>query len=353
MDLLRRPAAAVAALFATLARSRALRDIVAVALFSVAVFALCAAFDFNERLMLWLLAHDKFGLEELPLVGLAAALGLGWCAMRRWREYRTELRHRQTLERQYRLAAEEASIANRAKSEFLANMSHELRTPLNGILGFSEALAGGYFGALTPRQGEYVRDIHASGLHLLRLINEVLDMAKLNAGRMTLSEEEVDVARVIDDSVRLVRHRAQAAGIILLTEKPPAPMRLRADELRLKQILLNLATNAVKFTPAQGRVTIRAGHRRDGTPFIEVADTGIGMRQADIAVALTPFAQVENFMTRKQEGTGLGLPIVNALVELHGGQLLISSKPGAGTTVTVLLPQERVVRNSAKAFQAA
>jgi signal transduction histidine kinase len=226
-------------------------------------------------------------------------------------------------------------------------MSHELRTPLNGILGFSEALAGGYFGAMTPRQGEYVRDIHASGQHLLRLINEVLDMAKLDAGRMTLAEDEVDVARAIDDSVRLVRHRAQAAEIALVVEPPPVPVRLRADELRIKQILLNLATNAVKFTPASGRVTIRAGFRRDGMPFVQVADTGIGMRPDDIAVALTPFAQVENVMTRKQEGTGLGLPIVNALVELHGGQLLIGSKPGIGTTVTVVFPRDRVIRDAA------
>jgi two-component system cell cycle sensor histidine kinase PleC len=347
MDLLRRLAAAVSVIFATPLRSRAARDLALIALFSVGVFALCAAFDFNERLMLWLLAHDKFGLEELPLVVLAAALGLGWYAIRRWREYRVELRHRQMLEKKYRLAAEEAEIANRAKSEFLANMSHDLRTPLNGILGFSEALAGGYFGPMSPRQSEYVRDIHASGHHLLQLINEVLDMAKLDAGRMTLSEEVVDVARVIDDSVRLVRHRAQASGIALAVEPTPAAMQLRADELRLKQILLNLASNAVKFTPAQGRVTIRAGYHRDGAPFIEVADTGIGMRQADVAVALTPFAQVENFMTRKHEGTGLGLPIVSALVELHGGRLLIGSKPGAGTTVTVVFPRERAVREAA------
>jgi signal transduction histidine kinase len=126
-------------------------------------------------------------------------------------------------------------------------------------------------------------------------------------------------------------------------------MRLYADELRLKQILLNLMTNAVKFTPAQGQVTVRAGKRRDGTLFMEVTDTGIGMRPADIAVALTPFAQVENFMTRKQEGTGLGLPIVNALVELHGGELLISSQPAVGTTVSVVFPRERVVSGAARA----
>ncbi len=344
MDPLRRPAATVVASFAAIARARAARDLVLVTLLSVGVLMLCAAFDFNERLMRWLLDNNRFGLEELPLAVLAAATGLGWYATRRWREYRGELHRRQVLERQYRIAAEEADSANRAKSEFLANMSHELRTPLNGILGFSEALAGGYFGALTPRQGEYVRDIHASGEHLLRLINDVLDMAKLDAGRTTLSEEVVDLARVIDDSVRLIRHRAQEAEIKLTVEKPPPGMRLRADELRLKQILLNLATNAVKFTPAQGRVTIRAGCRRDGAPYIEVADTGIGMRQDDIPLALTPFAQVENFMTRKHEGTGLGLPIVNALVELHGGRLLISSTPGTGTAVTAVFPRERVVQ---------
>ena len=352
MTLLRHPVAALKSVFAVPARSRAARDLLAVALFSITVLLVCIQFDVNERLMRWLLAHDQLPMLELPLVLFCVALGLGWCAMRRWREYRVELRHRRALEEQLRIAAKEAEVANRAKSEFLANMSHELRTPLNAVIGFSEALAGGHFGALTPRQNIYIQDIHDAGRHLLQLINDVLDMSKLDAGRTTLSEEEIGVAQIIDEAVRLVRQRAQNARIALTVEPIAAGAQLLADELRVRQILLNLVTNAVKFTPAQGRVTIRAARRRDGTFAIEVADSGIGMRPEDVAVALTPFAQVENFMTRRQEGTGLGLPIVKALVELHGGQLLISTRPSIGTTVTVVFPPHRVLA-AAPAPQAA
>lgn len=335
------------------ARSRAARDMLAVAALSLTALVICATFDLNERLMQWLLAHDHLHLDELPLIVMATALGLGWFAARRWREYKAELRHRRALEQRLRIAANEAEVANRAKSQFLATMSHELRTPLNAIIGFSEALMGGYFGDLTPRQSTYVKDIHGAGEHLLQLINNVLDMSKLDAERMNLSEEPVDVAEVIKDALRLVSPRAEKADIVLSAELPAAGTRLHADELRLRQILLNLVTNAVKFTPARGRVTVRASRRRDGDFAIEVTDTGIGMRPTDIDVALTPFAQVENFMTRRQEGTGLGLPIVKALVELHGGELLLNSQPGIGTTATIILPRERVLDAAVPATQAA
>jgi two-component system cell cycle sensor histidine kinase PleC len=336
------------------ARSRAARDMLAVALFSLAVFLLCAALDVNEQLMEWLLAHDHLHLHELPLIVMATAIGLGWFAARRWREYKEELRRRRALEQRLRVAANAAELGNRAKSEFLATMSHELRTPLNAIIGFSEALGGGYFGDLTPRQSTYVKDIQGAGEHLLQIINNILDMSKLDAGRMTLSEERVDVKEVVEEAMRLVHQRAQKANIALTVEPIAPGLQLRADALRLRQILLNLVTNAVKFTPARGKVTVRAGRRRDGSFAIEVADTGIGMRPGDIEVALTPFAQVENIMTRRQEGTGLGLPIVKALAELHGGSLQLESQPGVGTTATVILPGARVMAPAeAAATQAA
>jgi signal transduction histidine kinase len=328
-------------------RSRTARDVLAASALALAVLIPCAALGLNERLMYWLLEHDRLHLHELPLIVLVAALGLGWFAVRRWREFKCELRHRRALEEQLRIAAHAAEAANRAKSQFLATMSHELRTPLNAIIGFSEALTGGYFGALTPRQGGYVRDIQGAGELLLQLINNILDMSKLDAGRMTLSEEPVDLAEAIADAVRLVQQRAQKAGIALTVDALPPGIQLHADPLRLQQILLNLVTNAVKFTPARGRVTVRAGRRADGSCAIEVGDTGIGMRPNDIEVALTPFAQVENIMTRRQEGTGLGLPIVKALVDLHGGELLLDSQPGIGTTATVILPRRRVVDEAA------
>ncbi len=352
MNLLRRTAGAIRAAGAMLSRSRAVRDLIPVGILALAAFVVAASLDLNARLMEWLLARERFGLDELPLAVLVTCAGFGWYSLRRWREYKQELERRRALEERLRVAAEEAEMASRAKSEFLANMSHELRTPLNGILGFSEALAGGHFGALTPRQRDYVRDIHASGEHLLKIINDILDMSKLDAGRMTLNEEIVDVAGLAEGCLRLVRHRADAAEIALSVEAPMPLPKLRADELRLRQILLNLVSNAVKFTPANGRVSLRMECDRDGAFLLTVSDTGIGMRESDIAVALTPFAQVENFLTRKHEGTGLGLPIVNALVDLHGGRLEIRSTPGGGTTVTVALPKERVIRDL-RAVQAA
>jgi signal transduction histidine kinase len=352
LSLLHRIAAALHYVLAWPARSRAARDLFGVALVSIVAFMLFGLFDVNEHLMRWLLSHQELRLHELPLVIFVAALGLGWFAIRRWREYRAELRQRHALEQRLRVAAKEAEAGNRVKSEFLATMSHELRTPLNAIIGFSEALSAGYFGTLTPKQTGYVQDIQGAGEHLLQLINNILDMSKLDAGRMTLSEDDVDIAQVIDDAVRLVRPRAQKAFVTVAVETAPGT-RLRADELRLRQILLNLVTNAVKFTPAQGRVAVRAQPRRDGSFAIEVADTGIGMRPEDVKVAMTPFAQVENFMTRRQEGTGLGLPIVKALVELHGGTLRLESRLGHGTTVTVIVPRHRVITAAARETQAA
>src|SRR5689334_2772995 len=169
MNPLRRVAAALIILMTAPARSPAVRDALTVALVTLIAFVVFGFFDVNERLMRWLLAHSNLRLHELPLVVFVTALGLGWCAVRRWREYRRELRHRRALEQQLRVAAQEAETANRVKSEFLATMSHELRTPLNAIIGFSEALGGGYFGALTPKQGIYVQDIHDAGKHLLQL----------------------------------------------------------------------------------------------------------------------------------------------------------------------------------------
>jgi signal transduction histidine kinase len=217
----------------------------------------------------------------------------------------------------------------------------ELRTPLNAILGFAEALADGHFGPLSQRQREYIRDIHVSGEHLLKIINDILDMSKIDAGRMTLSEDAVDLAAAVESCLRLVRHRADEAGIAIAVEPMPALPILRADELRVKQIVLNLLSNAVKFTHRGGRVGVRVALQDDGGALVAISDTGIGMSAAEIKVALTPFAQVENFLTRTNVGTGLGLPIVNALIGLHGGRLQIDSAKGVGTTATVVFPPGR------------
>jgi PAS domain S-box-containing protein len=235
-----------------------------------------------------------------------------------------------------------ADAASRAKSLFLANMSHELRTPLNAILGFSEVTREAMMGPLDARYRDYAREIHASGQYLLRLINDVLDTSKIEVDRMELHEETVDLADVVGECQRLLRERAEDGQLTLTAELPPGLPLLLADRLRIKQILLNLLSNAMKFTPAGGHIAVVARLPVEGGLLIEIADSGIGMRAEDIPVALEPFRQVENPLTRHYEGTGLGLPLAKALVELHGGRLTIDSQPGHGTIVHVWLPPRRL-----------
>ena len=231
-------------------------------------------------------------------------------------------------------AKEAAEAASRVKSEFLANMSHELRTPLNAILGFSEALNLGIAGPVTPKQLEYIRDIHASGSHLLEIVNDILDLSKIAAGKLEIAPRPIDLLRVIADSVALVQGRADEAALGIKVDVPADVPLLKADELRLKQILLNLLSNAVKFTPRAGKIAVSA-RVLDTSLVLSVSDTGIGMRPQDVATALEPFGQVDSKLHRRYAGTGLGLPLVKALVELHGGEMHIESAPERGTRVTI------------------
>jgi signal transduction histidine kinase len=240
-------------------------------------------------------------------------------------------------------AKEYAEVASRSKSEFLANISHELRTPLNAIIGFAEIMRDEIFGPVGSQQyRDYLGDILDSGRHLLDVINDILDVAKAEAGKLELDEEEVDVADVIRSAMRLVHERAHKSELTLGTEAPAQLPLLYADERKLKQILLNLLTNAIKFTPPGGRVEITTELDPSGDFVLRVADTGIGIAPEHIATALAPFGQVDGSMTRKYEGTGLGLPLTHAMVELHGGTLSIASRVRQGTTVTVRLPATRL-----------
>jgi signal transduction histidine kinase len=230
-------------------------------------------------------------------------------------------------------------IANQHKSEFLANMSHELRTPLNAIIGFSEVLIERMFGELNDKQDDYLKDIHTSGKHLLSLINDILDLSKIEAGRMELDIDAFDVPAAIGNALTLVRERAQRHGIALGQEVAAEVGEIRADERKFKQILLNLLTNAVKFTPDGGRVDVRAA-LRDGVLAVAVADTGIGIAPEDQAAVFEEFRQVGRHYTNKQEGTGLGLALTKRFVELHGGTLTLVSAPGRGSTFTFTLPSQ-------------
>ncbi|MDB5740635.1 MAG: Signal transduction histidine kinase [Alphaproteobacteria bacterium] len=239
-----------------------------------------------------------------------------------------------------RMSADEA---NKAKSEFLASMSHELRTPLNAILGFSEIIKDELFGPVGMHQYvDYANDVHKSGQHLLDLINDVLDLSKIQAGRVELREENVDLSDLLRDSISLTRERALKGGVSLVSGAPSSGPFVLADRRLLKQILLNLLSNAIKFTPQGGTVT--------GTTFcdglgigIAIQDTGIGMTREDTVKAMQLYGQVDSKVSRKHKGTGLGLPISQSLAALHGGTLAIDSEPGRGTTITLTLPASRAI----------
>jgi signal transduction histidine kinase len=254
-----------------------------------------------------------------------------------------ELRRRRA-EQALHEAKDEAERADRTKSEFLANMSHELRTPLNAIIGFSEIMRGEVLGPLGgSRYLDYADHIFQSGNHLLALINDILDVSKAAAGKITLHEEPIDCVALVEACLCLVESGAARAGVALTRELPSALPRLLADERRLKQVLLNLLSNAIKFTPRGGRIRISAtAEARDGFVFT-VSDTGIGIASADIERVLQPFGQVDSALSRRSEGAGLGLPLTKSLVELHGGSLRIDSELGGGTTVTVRLPGRRII----------
>ncbi|HRI17932.1 MAG TPA: GAF domain-containing protein, partial [Burkholderiaceae bacterium] len=229
-------------------------------------------------------------------------------------------------------------MANKHKSEFLANMSHELRTPLNAIIGFSEVLAEQMFGEVNDKQLEYLRDIHSSGQHLLGLINDILDLSKIEAGRMELDLVAFHVPLLLDNSATLVRERASRHGLALAVDVGPDLSEWVGDERKIKQVVINLLSNAVKFTPAGGSVTLRARHVAQGLE-IAVVDTGVGIAADQQALVFEEFRQASGDYLRKAEGTGLGLSLAKRFVELHGGTIRVESAPGRGSTFAFTLPE--------------
>ena len=257
-----------------------------------------------------------------------------------------DITERKDAELVVQTALEKTEIASRAKSDLMANMSHELRTPLNAIMGFSETMKEETFGSVgSDKNREYLSDIHNSAQHLLELINDILDASAIEADVLGLHEENVNLNDVIDVSVRLIKPRAESGQVAVTSSINPEIPLLCADERRVKQILLNLLSNAVKFTPEGGEVSVSTQLNEDGSLAVCVADTGIGMDEEEVTLAMSTFGQVDSGLDRKYEGTGLGLPLTQGLVELHGGTIKIKSKKDQGTSATVIFPKERIIQN--------
>ncbi|MES2294489.1 MAG: ATP-binding protein [Pseudomonadota bacterium] len=249
-----------------------------------------------------------------------------------------------TMSRRLAFAVDEAELANRAKSSFLANMSHELRTPLNAILGFSEVMKDQHLGPVhNPRYLSYAGDIHSSGRHLLAIINDVLDLAKIEAGKMTIDNAtQFELAPVLASSLAMLKGLGEKYGVTVLNETAGDGVQLKAVERMIRQIVINLVGNAIKFTPPGGTVHLSGKLRSDGGYEIAVRDTGVGMSEKEMAHAMMPFGQNDNRFTGKHDGTGLGLPLAKAMLELHDGTLRMTSVPDEGTTVTMIIPAARV-----------
>ena len=264
------------------------------------------------------------------------------------REVITQLKKNRTrldeMTRRLAISVEQAQNANRAKSAFLANMSHELRTPLNAILGFSEIMKDQHLGPMNnARYLGYSADIHSSGRYLLGIINDILDLSKIEAGKMSLEmAEEFPLADTLEASLSMVAPLADKFSVRIVSHLPPQRVRLLAVERMIRQIMINLVGNAIKFTPAGGTVEIGAGVMPCGGYAVTVQDSGIGMNEMEITQALTPFGQVANKLTATHTGTGLGLPLAKAMLELHGGELTIRSVPHHGTTIVLSFPASRM-----------
>jgi PAS domain S-box-containing protein len=254
-----------------------------------------------------------------------------------------EITQRKNFERQLMVARRAAEASNRAKSEFLANMSHELRTPLNAIMGFAQILRDRWKEPEHGKIAEYSSDILISAQHLYGLISEILDYSKIDSGTVQLIETPIDVGALCQHCAHMIGERAQRGGLRLKTELASDLPALNGDQRRITQVLLNLATNAVKFTPSGGTVTISAEIDGNSNLVLAVADTGIGISEKDLEHVFEPFVQVNRAAHPQQEGAGLGLAICKNLIELHQGRIEVSSKPGRGTTARVILPQARLI----------
>jgi PAS domain S-box-containing protein len=257
-----------------------------------------------------------------------------------------EITQRKEAEIKLREAKMHSDLANRAKSEFLANMSHELRTPLNAIIGFSEIIKDEILGPVGQKQyWEYARDIYDSGKNLLQIINEILDVSKIDAGERQLNESVIDMAGISQACVDMMSTKAESGQLSIINLMRDSDIRIVGEELAIKQVLLNLLSNAIKFTPAGGRITISHEMDSDKRLRVSITDTGVGLDDNEIEKALTPFGQIETAHSRSTSGAGLGLTLVDSLMKLHGGELELFSQKGIGTTATVIFPSKRIAKS--------
>lgn len=296
-----------------------------------------ASTDEEAGLAAWQRRTWMAGTALIFRTALAAVLGLIFVSLLRWRE---------AAEQELIRTRHAAEAAARAKSDFLAKMSHELRTPLNAILGFSEAIKAGVAGPLADRYRTYAGYVHASGAHLLALIDDVLDLSRLEAGRFELRESSVDLVAVLRMALHATEAKLREQGLHFTADIPANTPLVFGDGQRLQQVFTHLLSNAVRFTPCGGRVSLAVEHQDDQGLTVRIEDTGIGMTAEQIPVALEPFRQIRSGAQRHSEGAGLGLPLSKHLVELHGGRLSIESRVDAGTTVTIRFPAARVVREA-------
>jgi len=315
-----------------------------------------AVFDHPSSVLLvdlpgesWQIAASNKNLEQdqslsiwiIRLAGVGLSLFIIIFTILRVRYLRERIRNREQLE----LALSEAEQASRVKSEFLANMSHELRTPLNAIIGFSDLLISKKQANLSEEKcAEYAQDINQSGNHLLEIINDILDLSKVESGKFMTHIEAIAIQEILDHCLRLTRENAKTAGLELVNEIPEEMPLLLADGRLVKQILINLMSNAIKFTPEGGRVVISGRIKESGEMELKVSDTGVGMSENDIEMALQPFGQIGSYLVRRQQGTGLGLPLVKGFVELLDGQFALFSAVDKGTDVVITFPAELVTR---------
>lgn len=322
-----------------------LTDAIIVGTVTITMTMIGVHYDLFERWHTFVRGHESMELDEVTIGIFSLVLSLFWYSWRRQRQANVlraiALKHKEL-----------ASEANQAKSVFLANMSHELRTPLNAIIGYSEAMMTGVFGKVeNSKQKECLNDVHSSGHHLLSLINDILDLSKIEAKKEILFERMINVPVVMDTSMRRVKILAEQKNIDLSVRVSINSPGLLGDERRVVQVFINLLNNAIKFTPEGGKVTFIAETGEDKGFVFKISDTGKGIAKENLAKVALPFEQTGSVRDRDEEGTGLGLALCNALIQLHGGDVAIDSELGEGTTVTVYFPPERTISTDKNAPQ--